>query len=118
MDLEEKLGIGCISFILLAIIVGAIVYTISLKGSAEVITGTMEKTFVDDGYLYFVFLEDGEDEPEVFSNVDSLLFGKYNSADFAADLEAGNRYTMRVAGWRRPFWSMFRNIIEYELLEE
>jgi len=118
MDLEEKLGLGCISFIILAIIVGAVVYTISLKGSAEVITGTLEKTFVDNGYLYFVFQEDGKDQPEVFSNYDSLLFGKHNSADFAADLEPGNRYTMRVAGWRRPFWSQFRNIIDYKLLEE
>jgi hypothetical protein len=118
MDLEEKFSLGCSAIVILAIIVGAIVYTISLKGSDEVITGTLEKTFVDDGYLYFVFLEDGKDQPEVLGNNDSLLFGKHNSADFAADLEAGNRYTMRVAGWRRPFWSMFRNIIDYKLLEE
>lgn len=59
----------------------------------------------DSGY-YLVFT-DGE----VFENADSLLFMKFGSSDLYSKLKKGETYTVRVAGWRVPFLSMYRNIL-------
>lgn len=50
-------------------------------------------------------------ENEVFENTDSWLFLKFNSADFQSRLKPGERYAVIVAGWRIPFLSRYRNII-------
>jgi hypothetical protein len=51
-------------------------------------------------------------DTEVFVNKDSLLFRKWNSADVQGQLEAGRSYELTVVGWRIPFFSAFRNIVE------
>lgn len=48
---------------------------------------------------------------EVFENTDSGWFMKFNSADIQNQLEPGKTYKVKVAGWRVPFFSWFRNII-------
>jgi hypothetical protein len=55
-------------------------------------------------------------ENEVFENTDSFLFGKFNSADFQNNLEIGTTYKVKVAGWRVPFLSMYRNVVSFEKL--
>jgi len=47
---------------------------------------------------------------EVFENTDSWLFLKFNSADDQNRLEVGKTYKVKVAGWRIPFLSMYRNV--------
>lgn len=51
-------------------------------------------------------------ENEVFENTDSWLFFKFSSADLQNKLEVGKRYQVKVAGWRIPFLSWYRNIVE------
>lgn len=58
---------------------------------------------------YLVFTEG-----EVFENTDSWSFFKFNSSDIQGELKIGNTYRVKVAGWRVPFLSMYRNIIEIE----
>lgn len=48
---------------------------------------------------------------EVFENTDSWLFFKFNSADYQNKLEVGRTYKVKVAGWRIPFLSMYRNVV-------
>ena len=50
-------------------------------------------------------------ENEVFENTDSWLFFKFNSADYQNKLEVGKTYKVKVAGWRIPFLSMYRNVV-------
>lgn len=42
---------------------------------------------------------------------DSIIEGRWDSADFYAKIEKGKRYEFRTRGVRVPFFSMFPNII-------
>lgn len=55
------------------------------------------------------FLVYGEDE--VFENTDSWLFLKFDSADIQNELELGKVNKIKVAGWRVPFFSWYRNVV-------
>lgn len=50
-------------------------------------------------------------ENEVFENTDSWLFMKFDSSDIQNDLSIGETYKIKVAGWRVPFFSWYRNIV-------
>lgn len=50
-------------------------------------------------------------ENEVFENTDSWLFVKFNSSDYQNKLEVSKTYKVKVAGWRIPFLSMYRNVV-------
>lgn len=49
---------------------------------------------------------------EVFRNSDTFLFFKFNSTDVQNKFEVGKTYDVKVSGWRVPFFSWYRNIIE------
>jgi hypothetical protein len=57
-----------------------------------------------------VFTEEGE----VFENSDTFFYQKWNSSDIYGKLTVGNKYKATVYGWRIPFLSNYRNIIEIE----
>lgn len=59
----------------------------------------------EDKYLIFT-------DSEVFENTDSLLRWKFNSSDVYAALPNGKTCTLLVNGWRIPFLSMYRNVLE------
>tara|TARA_Y100000310_G_C20701093_1_gene829949 strand:+ start:21 stop:356 length:336 start_codon:yes stop_codon:yes gene_type:complete len=78
--------------------------------SAEEETITVNKTerINKDGESYYlVFAEEG-----TYKNVDSWLFWKFNSSDVQGQLETGNTYKVKVAGWRIPLFSSYENIIK------
>ena len=50
-------------------------------------------------------------ENEVFENTDSWLYLKFSSSDVQNKLEVGKTYTVKVAGWRVPFLSWYRNVV-------
>lgn len=49
---------------------------------------------------------------EVLENTDCLVRGKFNSSDMYSKLKPGSEYEFTVIGWRLPFFSSYRNIIE------
>lgn len=53
-------------------------------------------------------------EEEVFENTDSWLFLKFNSADIQNEIEEGKTNKIKVAGWRVPFFSWYRNVVSVE----
>ena len=55
---------------------------------------------------YMVYTDKG-----VFQCSDSWLFFKFNSSDVYAKFEEGKTYKVKVAGWRAPFLSWYKNII-------
>ena len=88
--------------------------TVSCAGSfndTEVTATVKDKESVRKGgdNTYLIFTDKG-----VFENDDSLLRGKWNSSDFYNAIEIGKTYKFTVIGYRVPFLSWYKNIIEYE----
>lgn len=64
-------------------------------------------------------IQDGKDsyyliygEEEIFKNEDSFARFKFNSSDVYRDLKPGEAYRVGVVGFRVPFMSWYRNIID------
>lgn len=53
-------------------------------------------------------------EDEVFENSDSWLFFKFASSDLQNDLKIDSTYKVKVAGWRVPFLSWYRNVLSIQ----
>jgi hypothetical protein len=104
---------GGLAFIV--ILVGAIAFGSAYYSTVEDVRVTVtdkERVCSRDGdggtsCQYLVFTEG-----EVFANRDSLIFTKWNSSDVQGRLREGGTYDVRVAGWRVPLFSAYRNIIE------
>ena len=77
--------------------------TIKIDDKERITTGSGE----DISSKYLVYSDE-----EVFENTDSWTFFKFNSSDVQNELKAGKEYKVKVAGWRLPFFSSYRNIIE------
>jgi len=75
----------------------------TVKKTERVVKSTSEGS--SSKYLVFT-------ETEVFENTDSLMWWKWNSSDVYGELEEGQTYNARVYGWRIPFLSCYRNIVE------
>ena len=75
---------------------------ITVKDKERITTGSGEN--ISSKFLIYC-------EGEVFENTDSWLFFKFNSSDVQNELESGKTYTVTIAGWRIPFFSMYRNVI-------
>jgi hypothetical protein len=76
----------------------------------ETVTAKIEKaervgSGEDSRYLIFT---DGE----VFENTDTLLRWKFNSSDVYGEMKVGSTCTLTVNGWRMPFFSVYRNVLE------
>ena len=100
--------------VLFLIVVLVVIYPMLYINSADTTTFTVKRTervTVGSGNSvrgkYLVFTEN-----EVFENTDSYLFLKFNSSDLENKLTPGKEYRAKVAGWRIPFLSMYRNIIK------
>ena len=88
--------------------------TIAYRMSAETVTFTVEtkERVVDRSgenitSKYMVFADN-----EVFKVVDTWSFLRWDSSDRYRNLKEGQTYTAKVAGWRVPFLSWYRNIVE------
>lgn len=49
---------------------------------------------------------------EVFECTDSLVFFKWDSSDVYREIAVGGEYECKIAGWRIPVFSMYRNILK------
>jgi len=101
-------------FILIALLICA--YPIAYKMSKDVVYTRIDyKERITTGSgesisgKYLIYTED-----EVFENTDDLLFFKSNSSDFQNNLKIDTMYRLEVAGWRVPFLSLYRNVVDYE----
>ncbi|MFW6001845.1 MAG: DUF1523 family protein [archaeon] len=112
LNLRNQIGGFKIMFIsILGLILLAFISTpIYVYGTSDTVTIQVEdkeRIMTDDESYYLVFGKD-----EVFSNRDSLLKWKFNSSDIQRDLKEDNTYEVEVYGWRIPFLSSYRNIVE------
>ena len=99
----------------------------SLYRSCSVGTGEIrhvEATVTDKGIkrisesdVYLVYTKTDEGV-EVFQITDSLLAGRFNSADVYASIEVGKTYDFGVRGERNELLSWYPNIYEWEEVTE
>ena len=108
----DEVKIGCVLFVLLLVfglIYSAVemnhrsTYTFTMSGKDHQCDGSGDSL---DCY-YVVFGTQGE----VFSNRDSMWFGKWDSASVQARFLPGHRYRVETTGWRVPMLSMKPNIV-------
>ena len=78
---------------------------ITVKNKERITTGSGEN--ISSKFIVYC-------KGEVFENTDNIFFGKFDSADVQNELEMGKTYVVKVAGWRMPFLSAYRNIINIE----
>ena len=102
-------------FIIIGLVLGGlIVREVAWWSSKEVITiEVSDKERITKGSngdiesYYLVYTE-----TETFENTDVLFLGKFNSSDIQGKLKPNHKYKVVVYGWRMPFFSSYRNIIE------
>lgn len=80
------------------------VVTVSVTGK-ERITESDSEGRASSKYLVFT-------ENETFENTDSIMVMKWNSSDIQGKLVEGEEFRIKVYGFRIPFFSSYRNIIE------
>lgn len=66
-----------------------------------------ERIAEDKSGRYLIYTDN-----ETFENTDSWAYGKFNSSDMYGNIYGDKNYSCKVAGWRVPFWSSYRNLIE------
>ena len=74
-----------------------------IQDKERVVTGA--GTAQESKYLIFT-------DVETFENTDSLLALKFNSSDVYGSMKQGSTCELHVTGFRIPFLSMYRNILE------
>lgn len=113
-------SIGNYIYIIIAvalIFITIIFNCIRVYGTQEEVTFTISEKSVkryDDNDKYLIFTEEGE----VFQVTDEFWLFHFNASDLYGQLKDGGTYTVVVCGWRIPFFSKYRNIIEIKEIEE
>lgn len=97
--------LGCL-FILCLIFSSAIIAYSTDKEVTVTITNK-ENIVSNNDSKYLIFTNNG-----VYQNSDTMWYWKWDSSDFYNQIEIGKEYTFRVYGFRIPFLSMYKNIIE------
>lgn len=84
------------------------VVTVTVTDKERIVTGNGES--VSSKYLIFT-------DKETFQNTDLLFAGKFNSSDIQGMIRPGETYQFKVLGWRWPFLSMYRNVVQVKQIK-
>lgn len=109
---------GIIALFFLVFVISSVGYVILLKNSEREVTftvlgkdsvtvssGSGDSLSVDNEYR--VYTTEG-----TFKVTDTLIYGRFNSADTYGKLQNDHTYTCKVAGWRFGLFSWFPNLIK------
>lgn len=88
--------------------------SIQALANKQEFTGTVIKTYIDDGDTYFVIQKNGETTNLPYQNEDNIFYKKFNSGNYLVEIEIGKTYKFTTVGWRIPFFSAFPNIVKFE----
>ena len=88
---------------------GSFLYTAATEGEVTATVTKSENDCRGKDRVYIIFTDQ-----EVLKNDDSLWYLKYNSSDFYNEIKVGKKYHFTVYGWRVPFLSWYRNVVDYE----
>lgn len=86
----------------------------ALRASRDSVEFTLTERVVkrasgQGGDKYLLYTDQG-----VFQNTDSIWAWKFRSSDLQAELRDGGRYRCETQGWRIPFLSEYRNVLDCE----
>lgn len=110
---EIKAGTGCILlFLCLILLCGGCHVVNRLTEDTATVTVTHKERVTyrsgDDTHSKYLVYSEGE----TFEITDTWSYMRFNSSDLYGRIHQGETYRMRVYGWRIPFFSSYRNIIE------
>ena len=113
-NFDQRLSISCIGVLLLAAVVGLVSYNVAYRMSQNETVATVTRLEAVPGKnsKYLVFTE-----TEVFECTDSFVFWKFDSSDVYGKIHVGKTYQFQTAGWRVPFLSMYRNVLDAKPLQ-
>lgn len=106
----NKITIFLASFTFILVIFSGLSSLFIINLTQENITCNVEskeRVIYGENSKYLIFCSD-----EVLENTDTLWGWKWNSSDFYRDIKEGQEYELVVYGWRVPFMSWHRNILE------
>lgn len=114
---NNSLGRKTLVFVVIAIIVLIAIPCSKSYYSEKNYTATVTDKDIknyDSDSKFLVFTKTKNGETRVFSMEDTLIKGRWNTADDYAEIEVGETYTFTVIGWRIPFISEYENIIKFQ----
>lgn len=116
---DKVVGCGCLT-IALGVIVGGptllgLTYCTKSTETFKIVDKYVKGNSVGAGEFYIVG-ENKKGEKEVFKNTDSFAFFKFDSADMQQQVNLGSTYKLDVNWMRVPFFSMYRNVLDVELV--
>lgn len=83
-------------------------------GEEQIVVGTVTDKGIKrihDEDTYLIYTKDIDtNKPEVYQITDSILAGRFDSADVYADIEVGKTYQFGIRGSRSTFFSWYPNI--------
>ena len=113
MELIEwgEVIVGILGLFVVALIGGGVIYYIAYSTTYSEDSIVISEKWVDvsgSSGKYLLSSQTGE----VFTIKDSLLNGRWDSSNMYARLQPGMTCHIRACGWRFPFLSDYRNILE------
>lgn len=112
---EIGCGVIVVVFILLGIL-AVIASPFIIRSTEDHVTFTVDDkdrvcdtTSDGSSCRYLVFTDKG-----VYEVTDSLAYFRWNSSDVYGSIKRGRTYEAKVAGWRIPFTSSYKNILEVD----
>lgn len=115
-DERGSSGLGAkilIGIIVIVIIIAFCKSYYSEKTYTATVTDKDIKNY-DSSSKFLVFTKTEDGITKVFSMEDTLIKGRWDTADDYAEVQIGETYTFTVIGWRIPFLSEYENIIEFQ----
>lgn len=91
----------------LIVLASPIAHFATIEWTKPTVVLEKERVNTKDESKYIIFTES-----EVFENTDSFLSLKWDSSDLYRDIKVGESCSFKVTGFRVPFLSWYRNILE------
>ena len=111
MSLKDKLIGALIVIVPLFIFVGSIIYVepaFTSNADTNIVKVKSKEAFKGKESSYYLVFSD----KETFMVDDSITRMVFNSSDIYGGIDPGSCYTFKVFGYRSPFLSQYRRIIE------
>jgi len=110
--MRTVVGLGFLALFAGLLIAGPVIHFTTMEQTSFEVEGRERILDSDGTSRYMVWALMNDDRVEVMENTDSILSLKFNSADLYGEMQIGAVCEATVNGFRVPFLSMNRNIIE------
>ena len=114
---------GCGIQAVLAVIVVVFIVVFAI-GPVLTTSEYTELTVIEKSYAggntdaFVIWMQDESGNQYEFCNKDQWLRGKFNSSTVQGHIHEGKTYNIKTCGWRVPLFSMYENILEYNLVKD